>query len=221
MKARVLNWFLRIIFSVVCRIDKDELSKIPLKGPLILVGNHVNFLEAPVMVPFLDNPSITALAKRDSWDNPLFKFLFNVWGVIPIERDMIDQKAFRQSEEALKEGKILAVFPEGTRSKNGRLLKGKPGVVALAMRSKATLMPIAFYGYENFWDNLKHFRRTDFHIVVGEPFRLETNGDGMSREVREVITDEIMFKIAELLPKYYQGVYEYSGRVAYRYAVGN
>ncbi len=219
MKARILNWFLRIIFNIICRIDKDELKKIPDKGPLILVGNHVNFLEAPVMVPFLDNPSITAIAKRDSWDNPLFNFLFNTWGVIPIERDMIDQKAFRQSEEALKEGKILAVFPEGTRSKNGRLLKGKPGVVALAMRSKATLIPIAFYGYENFWENFKHLRRTDFHIVVGEPFRVDSNGDGMSREVREAITDEIMFKIAELLPENYRGVYEYKDRVTYKYAV--
>ena len=219
MKARILNWFLRIIFNIICRIDKDELKKIPDKGPLILVGNHVNFLEAPVMVPFLDNPSITAIAKRDSWDNPLFNFLFNTWGVIPIERDMIDQKAFRQSEDWLKEGKILAVFPEGTRSKNGRLLKGKPGVVALAMRSKATLIPIAFYGYENFWENLKHLRRTDFHIVVGEPFRVDSNGDGMSREVREEITDEIMFKIAELLPENYRGVYEYKDRVTYKYAV--
>lgn len=221
MKARIVNWFLRIIFSIICRIDKAELSKIPLKGPLILVGNHVNFLEAPVLVPFLDNPDITAIAKKGSWDNPLFNFLFNTWGVIPIERDTIDQRAFRLSEEALKEGKILAVFPEGTRSKDGRLLRGKPGVVALAMRSKATLLPMAFYGYENFWENLKHFRRTDFHIVVGEPFRVYSNGDGLSRDVRQGITDEIMFKISELLPEKYRGAYAFENNIAYKYAVAD
>lgn len=221
MKARIVNWFLRIIFSIICRIDKVELDKIPQKGPLILVGNHVNFLEAPVLVPFLDNPDITAIAKKDSWDNPLFNFLFNTWGAIPIDRDTIDQQAFRLSEQALKDGKILAVFPEGTRSKDGCLLKGKPGVVALAMRSKAVLLPMAFYGYENFWDNLKHFRRTDFHIVVGEPFRVHNNGDGLSRDVRQVMTDEIMFKISELLPEKYRGAYTFENYIAYKYAVAD
>jgi 1-acyl-sn-glycerol-3-phosphate acyltransferase len=221
VKVHIVNWFLRIIFSVLCRIDKDELKKIPLKGPLILVGNHVNFLEAPVLFPFINNTNITAIAKKDSWKNPLFNFLFDTWGTIPIEREMIDQRAFQLSERVLKEGRILAVFPEGTRSGDGRLLKGKPGIVALAMRSKATLLPMAFYGYENFWENLKHFRRTDFHIVVGEPFRVYSNGEGLSRDIRQVMTDEIMFKIAELLPEKYRGAYSFENNVNYKYAVAD
>jgi 1-acyl-sn-glycerol-3-phosphate acyltransferase len=216
---RVTNWVLRRVFQTVCRIDVDELKKIPRNGPLIMVGNHVNFLEAPVILPHLDNPNVTGLAKRETWNNPLFHFLFNQWGVIPIDRGVVDREAFRLSIEALKQGKILAVSPEGTRSKDGRLLPGKPGIVALAMRSQAPLMPVCFYGYENFWQNFKRLRRSDFHVAVGKPFRLQLNDEGPDKEARQRITDEIMYKIAELLPEQYRGVYADVNTVNYRYLV--
>ncbi|PKO14336.1 MAG: 1-acyl-sn-glycerol-3-phosphate acyltransferase [Chloroflexi bacterium HGW-Chloroflexi-10] len=221
MKAniRAVNWFLRRIFQTICRIDVEEFKKVPVNGPIIMVGNHINFLEAPVLLPHLDNPAVVGMAKSESWKNPLFNFLFNNWGVIPIDRGVVDREAFRLSEEALLQGKILAISPEGTRSKDGRLLQGKPGVVALALRSNAPMLPIAFYGYENFWNNLKHFRRTDFHLVVGKPFRLNMNGDTLSRDVRQAVTDEIMYKIAELLPEKYRGHYQFNDQVSYHYVV--
>ena len=174
--VHIVNWLLRRVFQAVCRIDIAELSKVPQEGPLILVGNHINFLEAPVLLPHLDPRPVTGIAKRESWKNPLFNFLFDLWEIIPIDRGQVNQETFRLSLAALEQGKILAIFPEGTRSKDGSLLQGKPGVVALAMRSKVPLLPIAFYGYENFWANLKRLRRTDFHIVVGKPFCLDTCG---------------------------------------------
>ncbi len=215
--TRMVNWVLRRLFQTVCRIDRAELSKVPAQGPLILVGNHVNFLEAPVLIPHLEPRPITGLAKRESWDNPLFYLLFNQWEIIPIDRGTVDREAFRLATEALDQNKILAVFPEGTRSQDGCLLQGKPGVVALAVRSKAPLIPLAFYGYENFWPNLKRLRRTDFHIVVGRPFRLDTGGEALSRDARQVVTDEIMYKIAELLPERYRGYYKDVDKVQYRY----
>jgi 1-acyl-sn-glycerol-3-phosphate acyltransferase len=215
--VRIVNAVLRGFFRTVLRIDSGELSKIPPAGPLLLVGNHINFLETPVVVPRLYPRPITGLAKRESWKNPLFSFLFSLWDIIPIDRGTVDREAFRLSVEALERNKILAVFPEGTRSKDGCLLQGKPGVVALAQRSKAPLMPIAFYGHENFWPNLKRLRRSDFHIRVGKPFRLDTGGEALSREVREAVTDEIMSKVAELLPERYRGYYHNAGKVPYRY----
>jgi 1-acyl-sn-glycerol-3-phosphate acyltransferase len=207
------------MFQSICRIDRTELSKIPLQGPLILVGNHINFLEAPVLIPHLDPRPVTGLAKSESWDNPLFHFLFNQWEIIPIDRGMVDRDAFRQATDALCQNKMLAVFPEGTRSMDGCLLQGKPGVVALAMRSKAPLIAVACYGYENFWPTLKRLRRTDFHIAVGKPFRLDTSGEALSRDARQVVTDEIMFKIAELLPERYRGYYKDVDKVQYHYVV--
>ncbi len=217
IKAGLVNWFLRGVFSIICKIDKEELKKIPREGPLILVGNHVNFLEAPVVFPILNNANVHGIAKVESWNNPLFNFLFNIWGFIPIERGTIDREAFRKSFEVLEKGQILAVSPEGTRSKDGLLLQGKPGIVALAARSKVPMLPVVFYGYENFWDNLKHLRRTDFHVVVGNPFALVTTGTGFSKEARQEATDEIMFKIAALMPKKYHGFYQNPEEIVYKY----
>lgn len=217
--TRVVNWFLRRVFQAVCRIELRHLDRIPPHGPCILVGNHVSFLEVPVAISHIDNPLVTGLAKKESWNNPLFNFLFKQWEVIPIDRDNIDREAFHRSLQALEQGKMLAVFPEGTRSKDGRLLPGKPGVTALAMRCRAPLIPVGFYGYENFWDNLKRLRRTEFTMVVGEPFQLNGNCDFRSKEVRQAVTDEIMFKIAELLPESYRGHYRFDGPVDYRYVV--
>ncbi|HEX7432508.1 MAG TPA: lysophospholipid acyltransferase family protein [Anaerolineaceae bacterium] len=219
-QVRVVNWVLRRFFQTICRIDVAELRKVPTQGPLILVGNHINFLEAPILLPHLDNPCVTGIAKKESWDNPLFNFLFNQWNIIPIDREGIDREAFRQSIEALAQGKILAISPEGTRSKDGHLLPGKPGVVALALRSNAPLIPIAFYGHENFWPNLKRLRRTDFHVALGKPFRLDTGRESLSREGRQAATDEIMYKIAELLPERYRGNYPQVGKIQYKYVIG-
>jgi 1-acyl-sn-glycerol-3-phosphate acyltransferase len=216
---QVTNWVLRRVFQAACRIDVDELKKVPKNGPLILVGNHINFLEAPVILPHLNNLNVTGLAKMETWHNPLFNFLFNQWGAIPIDRGVVDREAFRRSIEALDQGKILAVAPEGTRSKTGSLLKAKQGVVALVLRSQAPLLPVAFYGYENFWQNLQRLHRTDFHIRVGSPFRIQLAGVLPDKEDRQVIADEIMYKLAELLPESYRGVYSDVGSVKYRYVV--
>jgi 1-acyl-sn-glycerol-3-phosphate acyltransferase len=218
-RVSIVNWVLRRVFQTVCRIDRSQFYKIPAQGPLILVGNHVNFLEAPIIVPHLEPRPVTGIAKRESWKNPLFNFLFNLWDVIPIDRGTVDREAFRLSIEALAQGKILSIFPEGTRSMDGCLLQGKPGVVALALRSSAPLLPIAFYGYENFWPNLKRLRRSPFNVVVGKPFRLNTRGEALSRDVRQEVTDEIMYKVAELLPERYRGYYHNVGEVHYKYVV--
>ncbi len=214
---KIMNGVLRFVFQIVCRINPDDFKKVPVEGPLILVGNHINFLEVPVFLPHVDHPNVIGIAKRESWNNPLFNFLFNQWGIIPINRGVVDREAFRLTEEALKESKVVAISPEGTRSKDGCLLQGKPGVVAIAVRSKAPLLPVAFYGYENFWQNLKKFRKTDFKVAVGKPFQLKLDGSSLSRDVRQTITDEIMFKIAELLPENYRGYYQYESSVQYQY----
>lgn len=217
--TKIINWIVRVVFTLFCKIDKEALRSIPREGPLILVGNHINFLEAPVVFPVLDNPNVKGIAKIETWKNPLFSFLFDLWGFFPIERGMVDRDAFRKSFEVLDADQILAVSPEGTRSGNGKLVKAKPGVVALAVKSKAPILPVAFYGYEDFWQNFKRFKRTNFHVVVGEQFRIDTNGTGLSKEVREIVTDEIMFKIAELLPEVYHGYYQNPQAVKYQYLV--
>ncbi len=201
------NAILYLLTSIGCRIEDDELKKVPPKGPLIAVANHINFLEVPINILRLAPRPITGFSKIENWDSRFYKFLFTLWDIIPITRGEVDREAFRRAEEALKQEKILAVAPEGTRSKDGRLQQGHPGVVILALRSGAPIIPMAAFGHENFSQNIRRLKRTDYKIRVGTPFRLIAGDQRLSHDVRQQMTDEIMYQIAALLPPAYRGIY--------------
>lgn len=203
----LVNHSLRGLTRLLCRVNDADLAKVPRQGPLIIVANHINFLEVPLVYSHLMPRPVTGFAKAETWDNPLMAWLFDLWGAIPIRRGEVDLMALRRALAALEAGKILAVAPEGTRSGDGRLRRGRPGVVLLALHSGAALLPLAFFGGERFHGNLRQLRRTDFHIVVGEPFTLEANGVRPTRTVRQQMTDEIMYQLAALLPPAYRGWY--------------
>ena len=116
--------------------------------------------------------------------------------------------ALRKAMKALDDGYIFGIAPEGTRNKTGRLKRAHPGAVLLAVHSGATILPVVHWGGENFLKNLARFKRTDFHMRVGEPFKLVLNGAKMTRENRQKIADEMMVRIAELMPQDYRGDYE-------------
>ncbi len=205
--AGVVNFTLRGISRTICEIDDTELKRIPAEGPLILAGNHVNFLDAPILLSHLQPRKVVPLVKVETWQNPVIGMLFNQWDSIAIHRGEADMGAFREALRVLKEGKILVIAPEGTRSGNGQLLKGQPGIVPLAIKSGAPILPIASFGSEVFWHNIKGFSRTPFTMRVGRPFRLKYEGTLPSREEREIMTAEIMYRIAALLPAEYRGYY--------------
>ena len=179
----------------------------PQKGPLILVCNHINFIEVPLLYTHLLPRPITGYAKSATWDSPILGPLFSMGGAIPIRRSTADVSALKAGLQALKEDKIVGITPEGTRSGHGRLQRGHPGVVSLALHSGAPLLPLVFYGSEVIHQNMRRLRRTDFNIIVGKPFLLETRGERITSKVRRAITDEIMYQLAMLLPPAYRGVY--------------
>jgi len=207
LTMRVVDGVIGGLLRILCRVDGAQLEKVPAEGPLILVTNHVNFLEIPVLHIRLRPRPVTGLAKVESWDKPIVRYLFNLWGAIPIRRGETDRAALRQCLAMLERGYILVVAPEGTRSGHGRLQQGHPGTVMLALQSGASLLPLVFYGGETFWRNLKHLRRTSFDIVVGDPFRVHVGDQKVRRELRRQIADEVMYQLAALLPPAYRGVY--------------
>jgi 1-acyl-sn-glycerol-3-phosphate acyltransferase len=204
---RIKNTALHGLTGLLCRVDAVQLDKVPERGPLILVANHVNFLEIPVLYTRLGSRSLIVFAKAETWNNPFKRFLFDLSKAIPVQRGEADTAALRRAVEVLESGHILAIAPEGTRSGHGRLQRGHPGVVMLAIRSGAPLLPLAYYGGEQFWHNLPRLRQTDFHVVVGRPFTLNAEGVKITREVRQRMTDEIMYQIAALLPPANRGYY--------------
>jgi 1-acyl-sn-glycerol-3-phosphate acyltransferase len=199
----VVTSSIKRLTRILCRIYDDQLAHVPERGPLIIVANHTNFLEAPVLYTHLQPRPVTGFAKAETWDNPALRLLAD----LPVQRGEADMTAFRQALQALEAGRILAVAPEGTRSGHGRLQQGRPGVAFLALRSGAPLLPMVYYGGELFWDNLSRLRRTDFRIVVGQPFYLDAGGSKVTRQVRQQMADEVMYQMARLLPPAYRGVY--------------
>jgi 1-acyl-sn-glycerol-3-phosphate acyltransferase len=205
--AFIVNATIKNITRLICRVDDDQLKRIPERGPLILVTNHINFLEVPLIYTHLQPRPITGLAKAETWDNPVFRPLFNMWGAIPLRRGESDIRAIRLCLEALAQGNIIGIAPEGTRSRTGRLQQGLPGVVLIALQSGAPILPLVYYGNEQFRENIVRLKRTDFKIIVGQTFRITTNQMKISKELRRKITDEIMYQIAALLPPEYRGAY--------------
>ena len=202
----VVRASLKRVTRLLCRVDDAQLAKVPAHGPLILVANHVNFLEVPLLYSHLHPRALTGFAKIETWNNPAMAFLFDLFGAIPLRRGEADVAAIRRGLEVLEAGHILAVAPEGARSGHGRLQRGHPGVVMLALRSGAPLLPMVYYGGERLRRNLTRLRRTDFHIVVGNLFCLNAGGK-VTREMRQQMTDEIMYQVAALLPPDYRGYY--------------
>ena len=204
---RTVNYTIKGLTQALCRIESEHLKQVPSCGPLILVCNHVNFLEVPVVFTHLQPRPVTGLVKAETWDSPFLGPLFNLWGGIPVRRGEPDTAALRRAIQSLAQGKILAISPEGTRSGTGILQRGHPGIVSLALHSGAPLLPLVYYGGEAFHHNLRRLRRTDFHIRVGQPFHLATHNGLVTRGVRQQITDEIMYQLAALLPSQYRGAY--------------
>jgi len=203
----LVNGLIKLLTKATCRIDTKQLHKIPEQGPLILAVNHINFLEVPIMYTHLLPRPMVGFAKIETWENPLLGWLFDLWHTIPVRRGEADTLAMKRAVKAIKEGNILAIAPEGTRSGHGRMQQGLSGVTMFALMSKAPIQPAAYYGGEKFRENIKRLRRTDFHIVVGNPFYLDAHGEKVTQAVRNKMTTEIMYQIAALLPPAYRGIY--------------
>jgi len=208
MLYKIVAFIVKITTEILCRIDAPDIHKIPARGPLIVISNHTGQLEAAVFLGQLQPRPITAWAKMEAWDNAFLNWLFNLWGLIPVRRGEGDTSALRKAIKALENGFIFGIAPEGTRNITGNLKRAHPGVVMLAIHSGANILPLAHWGGENFLKNLPRFKRTDFHIRVGEPFRLKLDGIKVTREIRQQMADEMMIRLAELLPSNYHGAYE-------------
>ncbi|MBI5944200.1 MAG: 1-acyl-sn-glycerol-3-phosphate acyltransferase [Chloroflexi bacterium] len=202
-----INFIIRVYTRITCRLDMPDLHKVPLHGPLITIANHTGQIEVPILFAHLQPRKITGWAKAETWDNKFLHWVFNLWGFIPVRRGEADMHALKAALSALKEGKIFGLAPEGTRNYNGKLKRALPGAVTIALHSGAPIIPIAHWGGENFMKNLKRFKRTDFHIRVGEPFKLKVEGVKVTGEVRQQIVDEMMYELAKLLPEEYRGEY--------------
>jgi len=206
-RRAVVSFFMKGVLNIICKIDCREFVEALSKNkPLLVVFNHINFLEVPVLVAHSYPIKVTGIVKTETWKNPFFAFLFNTYKAVPIDRSGAFTESFRKVREMLDDGFYMCIAPEGTRSKNGVLGKGKAGVVQLALDADVPILPVAHHGGECVWNNMKRFKRTPLSFKAGRPFKIKFNGKP-GKEDREEILTEVMSQMARLLPESMRGVY--------------
>jgi len=203
----LITFILRVYFRLTLRLDARGMEKVPAQGPLIIISNHTGQIEVPVLATLLQPRKITGWAKAEAFENPFLRWVFGAWGIIPVHRGEADIKSLKLALRSIEKGLIFGIAPEGTRNYTGKLKRALPGAVTLALHSGATIIPIAHWGGEIYLKNLKKFKRSDFHLRVGEPFTIDTKGVKVSGELRQQIVDEMMVQLALLLPEEYRGEY--------------
>jgi 1-acyl-sn-glycerol-3-phosphate acyltransferase len=137
---------------------------------------------------------------------PLGYFLRN-YGAFPVRRGQLDRQALRQAEQVLADGQVLAIFPEGMRSRSHRLQQAFTGVALIALRSGAPILPVGFTGTEQINRPTWFLSRPEVKIVIGRAFHLLPLDGRVTRADLDKLTDYMMQHIAALLPLSYRGVY--------------
>lgn len=194
---------LRLLFFLLTDFKISGQEHIPDAGPLIVTINHISAVDLAAGMVAIPHQS-TALA-ANKHRTGLRGLILRTFAVVFVRRGTPDRRALRQALEVLENGGILGLSPEGTRSPTKKLIRGKPGVAFLALRSGATILPIGVTGTEKVLREWRRFRRPKIRVVIGEPYKLKASGVGQ-RDL-QALSDQMMLRIADLLPVEYRGVY--------------
>lgn len=202
----VMNRLLRFLFSVVLDIDIRGLENVPQDGALVVAISHSSFLD-PVLVGVITPRDVTPMGKIEAFDWPILGVAIRWYGAFPVRRGVADIAAFKTALKVLHKGQALVIAPEGHRSESGALQRGREGAIMLSLRTGAAILPVAVWGGKQFWRSLTRFRRTKMWYYVGKPVKPVLNGSKPTRDVVAQMSDELMARIAEMMPPDVRGYY--------------
>ncbi|MFO7264827.1 MAG: lysophospholipid acyltransferase family protein [Bacillota bacterium] len=187
---RVIGPPLKKYFSLTC----EGADHLPKTGPAIVVCNHLNYLDPFIMGAVFDRP-LHFMAKAELFEKRWLAWLLRKAYAFPVRRGRSDRQAIRHALNVLKEGHVVALFPEGTRSKTGELLELQRGAALLALHSGAPIIPMVILGgYEALAGGRKFPRRVPIRVRVGEPltFASETVDSATITEVSRRIEETLL-----------------------------
>jgi 1-acyl-sn-glycerol-3-phosphate acyltransferase len=205
----IIRWLIRVIFNLAAKVEISGYEHLPENESYVIATNHLGFVDAPIAFYALDRWDMY-IPVAEKWEkNPFLKWLGRYFNFIFIDRFNPDIKALRKIIALMEEGNILIIAPEGTRSRLGSMNEGRPGVSYLAAKLNRPIVPVALAGTEDkvFWENLKRLRRNHVTVKAGPAFTLPPLPHENRDEALKQYTDEIMCRIAALLPEKYRGVY--------------
>jgi 1-acyl-sn-glycerol-3-phosphate acyltransferase len=211
----VLYWVIKIILTPVlrigCRIRVEGKEHVPDSGPVILASNHRSFLDS-IFIPLVIPRRVTFVAKAEYFDDKRVAWFFRGVGQIPIRREggSASERALQSAMEVLEAGGVFGIYPEGTRTRDGKLHRGHTGVARLALRTGAPIIPMGLVGTDEVQpidSKLPRLFRT-VRIRFGEPIELgHYAGRHDDRLALRDVADEVMYEIGQLCGYEYVDTY--------------
>lgn len=208
----LLRAFLTPFLMILFRPKVRGLRNVPVTGPVILASNHLSFSDS-VFMPLVVPRKVTFLAKSEYFTSPgpkglLKKLTFLALGQVPVDRSggRRSEAALITGLKVLSDGNCLGIYPEGTRSPDGRLYKGRTGLVRLALESGAPVIPIAMFDTDKIQPSGKLIPKImRVKMIFGEPIYLK--GDSTNLQLLRDLTDDLMRKIQELSGQEYVDIF--------------
>jgi 1-acyl-sn-glycerol-3-phosphate acyltransferase len=192
-------------FTCFARVDARGLEHIPSRGACILAVNHLSMVDVPLMLTLLPRRAIILAADRLRQSPILDWFVSDMGQAIYIVRGQAEEKVMGEARAVLAAGGVLALAPEGTRSRTGGLLRGHTGVAYLATEAGVPVVPVVAWGQEHWRTRWKRVSRLPISVRAGAPLYFP-QGPATASELRHY-TDQVMARMAEMLPSEYRGVY--------------
>jgi 1-acyl-sn-glycerol-3-phosphate acyltransferase len=206
--------FIRLVLFFFGRLTVRGTEHIPAQGPYILAINHMSKADPPLILLSWPDTRIRFFA-GEKWEKHLiFGPLMKYSGAVYINRGEVDRRALRAALEALREGAVFGLAPEGTRSRVGALIQARDGAAYLASRAKVPVVPVGVVNTDVLGSNMAHLRRTQMETRIGKPFDLPATVARPKGRELAAYTHLIMVHIAALLPERYWGFYADSQALA-------
>lgn len=188
----IVKLLFKVIFTITLRLEVSGQENIPKSGPLVIASNHLSLLDPPV-IGTAATRKVHFMAKQELFV-PVLGDIYKILGAFPVKRGGADRTAIKHGIDILESGNVLAIFPEGTRSKTGKLGKAAPGALMMAGKAQAAIVPACVVGTDikrcgRLWPKVK--------VIFGKPIYLDSER-GITKDYLNAKTEELMECIAKL-----------------------
>jgi 1-acyl-sn-glycerol-3-phosphate acyltransferase len=207
---QLIHLLCRVLIFLLTRREVRGKENVPEHGPLLVAANHLGMADQ-YFIALNIKRRMMYMAKEELFRHLPLRLLVQAFGAFPVRRGLIDRRSLGQANQVLSSGLALFMFPEGTRSKDGKLQPAFPGSALIALDNNVPILPIGIAGLENvrkgplWW--IAHRHQLTVRINIGQPFHLPAQEGKITKERLRGMADLIMEHIAELLPPEYRGYY--------------
>ncbi|MBE9566662.1 MAG: 1-acyl-sn-glycerol-3-phosphate acyltransferase [Proteobacteria bacterium] len=193
---------LRLLFRLFNRWEVTGLEHVPSTGGVVLIANHTSYSDPPIVGTASPRP-VHFMAKAELFDKPLLGAFIRRTHAFPVRRGAADRTALRRAVRLLREGKVLLVFPEGTRSPDGRLQELEQGAAFIALSGKAAVVPVGLVGADRLLPKGSLILRpAKLHVRFGPPVDLsDLRGQRLTREILAQACRQMAAGMRALLPE--------------------